>query len=68
MRRDIAFRLAVGMLYGVAAYATFVISRGVEPFWAVLAVVIGMASGAGLIHWSALRVHERRYVPRSPEQ
>lgn len=56
MRREIAFRVAVGTLYGVAAYAGQVVSRGVERFWCVMAIVIGMISVAGLIHWSALRV------------
>jgi hypothetical protein len=56
------------MLYGATAYAITVASRGAEPFWVVLAIVIGMSGVAGLIHWSALRLYERRYPPRSREQ
>lgn len=68
MRREIAVRAAGGILYGVTTYAGLVVSRRVEPFWAGLAIVVGMTSLAGFIHWSALRVYERRNVPPVPEQ
>ncbi|WGX97647.1 hypothetical protein [Nocardioides sp. L-11A] len=68
MRREIAFRAAVGTLYGVAAVACLVLLRGVETFWDVLAIVVGSAGLAGLIHWLALRVYESRYRRRVVEQ